>query len=569
MFEHVKEWFKNCKNSLKSVRPRLDVAPIEVHKELMDFLNKNPLWINEQNVVMHILFGQELSICRNCGKEMSFNDRGKKYCSIKCAQNSKEVKEKIANTNLKKYGVKIPIMSEQVQNGIKTRNKEKYGVEWTVQLKEVQDKRQITNIERYGGNSPACSELIKDKMKNTCLQKYGVEHATSNSDVIEKIKLTKLEKYGTAFVCDHKKITKKLLIRGYFIHKKRWLENDIEPLFDENEWEGGYHNINGKKYKWKCKKCGSIFEQPSLMNSHIDGIPRPIPRCLKCYPFTHGYSGMEKELVEFCRHYFTNLIENDKTLIAPYELDIVIPDKKIAIEFNGSYWHSAQAGKDKNYHLNKTELCESKGYRLIHIFEWEWITKQEIIKEKLKAILGVEQEKVYARKCIVKEISVKEKNEFLNKYHIQGEDKSKIKLGLFYNNELVAVMTFGSSRFNKNYDWELIRYASRAGYQILGGAGKLLAYFRKHYPGLIITYADRRFSQGNMYKKLGFKLEKISKPSYFWVKNDLILSRFQTQKHKLIKLLGQNFDKNNSEVKNLINNNFYQIFDCGTLVYSL
>lgn len=215
----------------------------------------------------------------------------------------------------------------------------------------------------------------------------------------------------------------------------------------------------------------------------------------------------------------------------------------------------------------KTELCEKEGYQLIHIFEHEWDFNQELIKEKIKAILGVNQEKVYARKCTVKKISVKEKNEFLNKYHIQGEDKSKIKLGLFYNDELIAVMTFGKPRFNQQYNWELIRYATSK--HVIGGAGKLLSFFRKQFTGSIITYADRRFSQGNMYEKLGFKLERISEPNYWWVKNNEILSRYQTQKHNLKDILKDKFDPTKSEDENMINNGYYQIFDCGNLVYAL
>jgi hypothetical protein len=137
---------------------------------------------------------------------------------------------------------------------------------------------------------------------------------------------------------------------------------------------------------------------------------------------------------------------------------------------------------------------KNNGYKLIHIFEHEWVNRQEIIKAKLKSLFGVEQESIYARKCIIKEISNKEKNEFLNKYHIQGEDKSTVKLGLFFSDELVAVMTFGKPRFNKNYEYELIRYATSK--HVICGASKLLKYFERVYkPKSIITYADRRFSQ--------------------------------------------------------------------------
>jgi hypothetical protein len=190
----------------------------------------------------------------------------------------------------------------------------------------------------------------------------------------------------------------------------------------------------------------------------------------------------------------------------------------------------------------------SINFSLIHTKNCLNFLFQNILKEKIKSLLGVNQTKIYARKCEIKEISSKEKNEFLNKHHIQGEDKSKIKLGLFHENELVAVMTFGKPRFNKNYEYELIRYATKSGCQVLGGAGKLLSFFELNYsPKNIITYADRSYSQGNMYNQIGFSLIKKSEPSYIWIKDNVILSRYQCQKHKLINILGENFNKSLSE----------------------
>jgi hypothetical protein len=156
----------------------------------------------------------------------------------------------------------------------------------------------------------------------------------------------------------------------------------------------------------------------------------------------------------------------------------------------------------------------------------------------------------------------------LNKHHIQGEDKSKVKLGLFFENELVAVMTFGKPRFNNNYEYELIRYATKSRYHVLGGAGKLLKYFERNYnPKNIITYADRSYSQGNMYKQIGFTLVKISEPSYVWIKGNEILSRYQCQKHKLKEILKDNYNEGLSENENMLLNGFYKLYDCGNFVF--
>ena len=174
------------------------------------------------------------------------------------------------------------------------------------------------------------------------------------------------------------------------------------------------------------------------------------------------------------------------------------------------------------------------------------------------------KEFVYARKCIIKEIDSKIKNEFLNQHHIQGEDKSKVKLGLFYEDELVAVMTFGKPRFNKNYEWELIRYATSK--HVIGGAGKLLTYFERNFkPKSIITYADRRFSKGNMYCKLGFKLDHVSKPNFIWIdKKHNIKSRMNSQKFKII----TDENKNLTAEQIMIKAGFNKIYDCGNLVFT-
>ena len=348
------------------------------------------------------------------------------------------------------------------------------------------------------------------------------------------------------------------------------IKDYVVPLFDDNEYEG----LRGDKiYKWKCVKCGNVFEQKLYTSSpfELTSITEYLPRCLNCYPSFVGTSILEKSIVSFINEiYDGKIIENDRSILSPLELDIVIPEKKIAIEFNGIYWHSEQMKNDQKYHLNKTLKCEEVGYKLIHIWEYDWINpvKQNILKEKIKALLGVEQTKIYARKCEIKEIDSKIKNEFLNKHHIQGEDKSKVKVGLFHENELVAVMTFGKPRFNKNYEYELIRYATKSGYQVLGGAGKLLSYFERNYnPKNIITYADRSYSQGNMYKQIGFKYYSQTTPNYNWVKGSFIISRYQSQKHRLKLILGEKFNKNSSESENMLNNGYFKIYDCGNLIF--
>lgn len=479
---------------------------------------------------------------------------------------SKFIREKIKKTNLEKYGTENILSSEIIREKIKKTNLEKYGVETPMENDKCKNNFKISMIKKYGVDNPLKIQNILDQVKETNLKKYGVEFPLQSEQIREKIKETNQKKYGNELY-----VKSREFLNISFNKFKNLIKDYVIPLFDENEFNGF---LNKKNYHWKCVKCGNEFEQELYTSSPLElsKISEYIPRCLKCYPYLSGISYLEKEIFSFIKDiYKGEIIENDRNVIKPYELDIVIPKKKIAFEFNGTYWHSSNILKKCiNYHLNKTLACEEKGYKLIHIWEYDWINpiKQNILKEKIKAILGVDQTKIYARKCIIKEIDSKIKNEFLNLNHIQGEDKSKVKLGLFYNEELVAVMTFGKPRFSKNAEYELIRYATKSGYQVLGGAGKLLRYFERNYnPKSIITYADRSYSQGNMYRKIGFNELKPSAPNYSWVKGDMIYSRYQCQKHKLKGLLGDKFDEKISESQNMLLNGFIKVYDCGNLVF--
>lgn len=287
-------------------------------------------------------------------------------------------------------------------------------------------------------------------------------------------------------------------------------------------------------------------------------------------------SNEEIELLEFVKTIYKGNIEpNKRGLIKNREIDIFIPDVNIGIEYNGLYWHSEKAGKDKNYHLNKMIECNKIGIRLIQIFSDEWINNKDIIKNKLKSILNSNNSnKIYARKCIVKEINPKIKNEFLNQNHIQGGDKSKIKLGLFHKDELVAVMTFSNPRMvlngkKENDKFELSRYATSK--NIIGGASKLLSFFIKKYkPKNIYSYSDNRWTDPNknMYLSIGFKKINTSKPGYFYTKDFLKKQhRFYFSKQNLKK---RGIDIKNKTEKNIMESLGYtRIWDCGTTKYSL
>ena len=263
-------------------------------------------------------------------------------------------------------------------------------------------------------------------------------------------------------------------------------------------------------------------------------------------------------------------ILNDRTLITPYEIDIYCPELKIGIELNGLYWHTENKGKNSSYHLLKQQQCENLGIKLIQIFEDEWFNQKEIVIGRLLAILG-KAEKIYARKCTVEKIKYKEAVPFMQDTHIQGMVSGSHNIGLKIDGELVALLVMGSPRFNKKYDWELLRYSSKTGIVVVGGASRLLTSFLKDNPGSVISYADRRWSQGNLYKILGFKEinRTAPSPSYVDVKTLNRISVYKVRGSKIKRYVPEDiYDSRLTEEANMQLAGFERIFDCGSLVFT-
>ena len=315
-----------------------------------------------------------------------------------------------------------------------------------------------------------------------------------------------------------------------------------------------------------CKKHGSFWQNPM---SHLKGF-----NCPMCYAessVSNKEIGLNNYLKGLC--FGNNIRFNDRTIIPPLELDFANEDMKIAVEYNGLYWHSDEKQKDTQYHLNKTNKCKEKGYQLIHIFEDEWDEKPEIVKSRLENIFGKTPNKIPGRKCVIKEVCGNETKMFLEKNHIQGNVNSSIRYGLYYNEELVSIMTFTKLRKNlgsvsEEGTYELVRFCNKTHHEVIGGASKLLKHFIKNKnPKKIISYADKRWSKGNMYFKLGFNHIRDSKPSYFYTlhgKNRE--NRFKYRKDILVR---DGFDKEKSESQIMMERGYNRIYDCGCMVFEM
>jgi hypothetical protein len=200
------------------------------------------------------------------------------------------------------------------------------------------------------------------------------------------------------------------------------------------------------------------------------------------------------------------------------EIDIFIPNLSIGIEYNGNMYHSEwKGGKNKNYHLYKTNMCKNANVKLIQIFEDEFHNSKEIVLNKIAHILGIQQNlpKIYGRKCFIKEVNRYTANTFLKKFHIQGYVSSSIHYGAYYQDKLIAVMSF---KTENNGNWELTRFASDYNYICCGVGGKLFKHFiREHNPDSVKSFADRRWTideENNIYLQMGFKFDGYTKPDY-------------------------------------------------------
>ena len=531
--------------------------------------------------------------CVVCGKKVTFKDSKHGYhrvCSLKCRNADPKTIEKKRLTLINNYGSVEASYQDRIEKAKQTlidrygsveasyqdrmektkqTNLERYGVEYNMSTNEFKEKAKQTNLERYGVENVACSKVIQNRIKQTLIDRYGSVEA-SYQDRMEKTKQTNLERYGVEYAQQNKKILNKSkkTIQTRIINKYDHIL-DIKIIDDEFF------------YVIKCphNNCTKCKEKSFLISSNLYWTrynkPTEICTILAPYKKIHN-SGTNLELVirSILDKYNIEYITNDRNIISPQELDIYIPSKHIAIECNGIRWHSTNSGKSYKYHQDKYFKCLENGVQLLTFWEDQIIYKYDIVESIICSKLGIINNSIYARNCTVKEIDKKLCKSFLNENHIQGEDKSKIKLGLFYNNELVAVMTFNkgnkcSGTKSKDInEWDLNRFCTKLNYRIVGGCSKLLSYFiKKENPHTIVSYACLDISNGNLYKQLGFS-EKNTSLGY-WYFNSKDYKRYHRSSFTKSKLIKDGYDPNMTEDEIMRMRNFYKIYDCGRKKYVL
>lgn len=451
--------------------------------------------------------------------------------SMTCTCEEFSVKEYYVKFLLEKYNIQQHTTQEEIDL---TRH-QKYGFAFS----KTKEEKELLEIEKYGRLGLSGIEKRNITNKKT----YGVENVFANKDIIEKLEQTKLNRYGDKHFTNREKAKQTCLSK-----------------YGAETYLGSMTNANLYSNTHECSELyKSCFDDKTALESLISSLEHKTSSALGAalgVPYgqalhlleKHNLMSMidlkdyssqsERELVEFIGKDLC--LTRDRTAISPYEIDIYVPSKKIGIEFNGSYWHSS-IYKDKNYHFNKSKIAEKNGIRLIHIYEYEWINpaQRKKIELMLNIALGRVNNKIYARQCDIRKISNQEAKSLNEQVHLQGHRNAQVTYGLFYKNELVQLMSFSKTKYNRNLkddnSWEIIRGCPGSNNIVVGGVSKLFTHFIRDYsPTKVFSYCDFNKFDGKSYEALGMKFIGYTGPDMKWLlQDDRVVNRSPSKHSKL------------------------------------
>jgi len=548
--------------------------------------------------------------CKYCGSTENLKEGRRKdklfYYPV-CEKHWEIYQKQKANnrqkTVLKKYGVTNIAKLEEIKEKTKITNLTKYGTDNPSRNKNVIEERKKTNQLRYGGNAPACSQQVRSKQRESCLknygvdnvlkvpsirnkaiqtikEKYGVDNVFKSPEIQNKIKSTNIQKYGHPYAFQNEEIKRKAVVTNKERHgtsypqqsvtikektrmshrKKYWKDflkvlkkKDIIPDFTKDDYIQNTNNYD----RFKCQSCTTIFysEETNPHNIYCN--------CKR------SRSYFESEIADWLNSIGIDKIDLNKKFYDQgkykYEIDVYIQDHNLGIEFCGIYWH-CDFYRDKFYHQKKYLFFTERNIQLIQIFETEWLSKKDIVKSIIKNYLGLSSV-IYARKCLIKNVDNIEYLKFLEENHLQGKAPASVKLGLYFEKNLVCLAAFSKNRFSTG-GFELVRFCTKINYAVVGGLQRLIKHFLKQtQPTQLVSFVDLRYFNGHGLYQSGFKKEHITSPNYYYFSKkhpDILYNRIRFQKHKLKNLL-ETFDSSLSEYQNMLNNDYLRIFDAGNL----
>lgn len=481
----------------------------------------------------------------SCGKNKMFYRISDGYFET-CGKQQCKTKERLKKqeiTNIERYGFKNSSSAPEIKKKTKETNLKRYGVSCTFNEVETRKKIKQTLLDKYGIESPLQSAKIQEKRRKTLIENHG----TDSMFYSDKYKRVMLERYGHINPMQVTKFAKR--VSDTQIQNK--LSDVIEKIQNSNK---EYLSIDGNRLTIKCN-CGNVFSiHRCSLNAHLRN---EIDFCQICNPINRFRSKSENDLYLFCLEEFSDLKISTNRRIGGYEIDVFFDDLNIGLEFNGLYWHSEDY-KEINYHQKKSEKFESLGINIIQIWEDDWYLKRDIIKNIIRS--KIKPIRIGARKFKLKEVNFKEAKEFHEKFHLDGYSVSRIHIGLFLENELVSLTSFGKSRYKNEAEWELIRYTTKDRYSIIGGFSRMLNYFvETQKPKSLKSYKKLDLGYKNFYEDIGFERVKRIGPNFFWIVNNVRINRQNFQKKKL-----KDIKENQTAVDYMYERGYKRIWDTGS-----
>ena len=448
---------------------------------------------------------------------------------------------------------------------------------------------QSFNVHRMGSGCKKCSnenmiaskkhspEQLKEKFIKDAKKVHGNKYDYSKVSYVGKSAKDKVEILDKNFGSFFQTYGNHVTLKHGHPSPKAFMSNKILSIF-------GSIKDRRKNFLVEARKIhNNLYTYPYLkkeFSGYASTITIVCPTCgeIKQWAYNHmkGHgcknckrSAIEREIENWLSTTFPNIkIEIGRRDIISRELDIYIPKYKVAVEIGGIFYHSKV---DSSYHAKKQNECAALGIHLFTLFDVDWFQKKAIIKSMLRNSLGKTKNKISARKCSIEVIDGNEAKEFLIANHLQGYSPSTVNIGLIFEDTLVSILTLGKPRFNKNFQWEIIRFGSIRNTLVQGGFSRLWNFFiKKFQPKNCITYANLRWGTGKVYSQVGFSWLRKSAPAQWYSKVDgkrVWIHRTKVQKHRLEKLLDK-FDPKLTAEENLKNNHWVSIYDCGNNVYA-
>lgn len=500
-------------------------------------------YTNLQQILWHWLYEYSTRpLCPISQQPTKFQSLSKgynEYLSGSLSAKDPAIRAKVEQTNIEKYGTVVPLGNVIVKDKCKKTNLEKYGFESHLTSPLMQEKLRNGMVYRFGVDNWFRNEnALFNRKEISTTYGFGSEHFQNKfAETHNGIKSWSQTKEGKLFLTEH-------LAKIRNVQKDKRISELIEI--------GVKYNLTFKchlkdgRYVFRNNETGRLFAIPPTV--FYQRICKTQTIDTNINPLGYSHSFIEQKIIQFLDEFNIKYVSHFRK--HKFEIDLLLPDYNIGIEVNGLYWHS-EVRHDKEYHQKKSLTFQEDNIRIIHLWEDDINYKFEIVKSRLLNLLKLNSTKIYARNCKIKEISSAICNDFLDANHLQGAINSKIRLGLFHNDELVSVMSFGKGRISMHgtESIELLRFCNLNNVSVIGGASKLFNYFIKNYQKYysdkqIISYSEFDWGQSTIYKLLGFEFAGLTQPNYFYIVKNKRENRWKWRKSELVKL---GFDKTKTE----------------------